>query len=44
MKNLSALATSEPIKPIIRKLKKEREINKDSKVNRKALRELKRSM
>lgn len=44
MKNLSALSTLESIKPIIRKLKKEREINKDSKVNRKALRELKRTM
>lgn len=40
MKNVNASSTSN--KPVIRKLKKEREIEKESKVNRKALRELKR--
>lgn len=43
MKNLNTPA-SVANKPVIRKLKKEREIEKESKVNRKALRELKRSM
>jgi len=44
MKNLNTPSSSVANKPVIRKLKKEREIEKESKVNRKALRELKRSM
>lgn len=44
MKNLNTSSSSVANKPVIRKLKKEREIEKESKVNRKALRELKRSM